>query len=131
MSNFLNTNTKRYKANINKEIFDAIEQEKGNTPAEKLATTIQRFNNEAGYKYNLLKFPNHQQRMANWLAGLPIGLPAYWDGVKALTCRVHESDLITDKEFEKVKYNFYNHMAFHILRLANDYDLNIKTLGRL
>ena len=50
MSNFLNTNSKRYRANINKEIFDAIEQEQGNTPAEKLATTIHRFNVEAGHE---------------------------------------------------------------------------------
>ena len=128
MSNFLNTNSKRYRANINKEIFDAIEQEQGNTPAEKLATTIQRFNVEAGHEYNLLKFPNHQQRMANWLAGLPIGLPSYWDGVKDLTRRVHETDLITDFEFDIVCENFYYHMAYFILRLADDYDLKINTL---
>jgi hypothetical protein len=126
-TNLLNTNTKKYKENISIEIFKALD-DCGDTHREKLQTMVDRFDKEFNYKNNQLRYPNLQDRFADWLQGGAIDLPLYYYDITKMARRVHETALFTDKEVEKIHENFYNHMAVHCLRLATEYKINLNNL---
>ncbi len=124
----MNTNRKQYLKNIEVEIINAIDELEGNTTAEKLQTMVNRFDSEYNYHNNKLRTPNRQQRFGEWLQGGAIDIPLYWSEVNEMAKRVHETDLITDFEFEKIQDNYFNHMAYHSLRVAEKFNINLNNL---
>ena len=104
-------------------LIDAINTEdhttEATTEAEKIAFVMNCYNSEFNHKYNQARHPNDQERFANWLAGLPsvISLPFYYNDIIELAKELQEVDTYTQKMKDRVCENYFNHMAYHILKL--------------
>ena len=95
----LRTNSKKYLDNIQTYLLSAIDGKdygiKTDTPKEKLDFLFDCFESEFNYKNNQLRYPNFQNRFANWLQGLPsaINIPYQYNkppnplGSKIAVCR--------------------------------------------
>ena len=124
----LRTNSKKYIANIENYLIDAIYTEEhkteATTDAQKIAFLMSCYDSEFNHKYNAIRYPNEQQRFANWLAGLPsaISIPFYYNDIIELEKQLRETDTIAlddKKTNQKICENYFNFMAYHILKLNN------------
>ena len=79
------------------------------------------YNSEFNHKYNAIRYPNEQQRFANWLAGLPsaISIPFYYNDIIELAKQLQEVDVYSEKTEQRICDNYFNFMAYHILKLNN------------
>ena len=121
----LRTNSKKYLANIQNYLIDAIYTEdhktEAITDAQKLAFVMSCYNSEFNHKYNAIRYPNEQERFANWLAGLPsvLDIPFKYDGVLKLAKQLQEVETYNEKTEQRICENYFNFMAYHILKLNN------------
>ena len=121
----LRTNSKKYLANIQTYLIDAINTEdhttEATTHAEKLAFVMSCYESEFNHKYNQVRHPNEQDRFANWLAGLPsvLDIPFYNDDVVNLAKRLQEVDTYPNEKntTKNIVENYFNFMSYHILKL--------------
>ena len=126
----LRTNSKKYLANIQNYLIDAIYTEdhktEATTDAQKIAFVMSCYNSEFNHKYNAIRYPNEQMRFANWLAGLPsvLNIPFYPSSILELAKELQEVNEIdientnyTQKKKDKICDNYFNFMAYHILKL--------------
>ena len=121
----LRTNSKKYLANIENYLLDAINTDdhttEATTHAEKLAFVMSCYNSEFNHKYNQARHPNEQTRFANWLAGLPsvLNIPFYNDDIISLAKRLQEVDTYPNEKntTKNIIDNYFNFMAYHILKL--------------
>ena len=119
----LRTNSKKYLANIQNYLIDAIYTEdhktEAITDAQKLAFVMSCYNSEFNHKYNAIRYPNEQERFANWLAGLPsvLDIPFKYDGVLKLAKQLQEVETYNEKTEQRICENYFNFMAYHILKL--------------
>lgn len=121
----LKTNSKKYLNNIQSYILDSIDSEgydiKTETPTEKLQFLFDCFEVEFNYKNNQLRYPNLQDRFANWLQGLPsvINLPYQEYEILQLSKILFEVYTLTEKQKETIINNYWSFMAFQIIKLKN------------
>ena len=121
----LKTNSKKYLNNIQSYILDSIDGTeydiKTETPTEKLQFLFDCFEVEFNYKNNKLRYPNLQDRFANWLQGLPsvINLPYQEYEILQLSKIFFEVYTLTEKQKETIINNYWSFMAFHIIKLKN------------
>jgi hypothetical protein len=124
----LRTNSKKYLQNIETYILDAIntEDHKINnidtyTGAQKIAFLMACYNSEYNHKYNVRRYPNEQERFANWLAGLPsvISLPYYGDNIIILAQELQEVENFPKATEKRIIENYFNFMAYHIIKVSN------------
>ena len=121
----LKTNSKKYLNNIQSYILDSIDSEgydiKTETPTEKLDFLFDCFEVEFNYKNNQLRYPNFQDRFANWLQGLPsvINLPYQEYEILQLSKILFEVYTLTKKQKETIINNYWSFMAFQIIKLKN------------
>tara|TARA_R110000782_G_scaffold58922_1_gene122628 strand:+ start:1780 stop:2151 length:372 start_codon:yes stop_codon:yes gene_type:complete len=121
----LRTNSKKYLNNIQTYILDSIDGEgydiKTETPTEKIQFLFDCFEVEFNYKNNKLRYPNLQDRFANWLQGLPsaIDLPYQEFKILQLSKILFEVYTLTEKQKETIINNYWSFMAFHIIKLKN------------
>jgi len=119
----LRTNSKKYLSNIQNYLIDAIYTEdhktEAITDAQKLAFVMSCYNSEFNHKYNAIRYPNEQERFANWLAGLPsvLDIPFKYDGVLKLAKQLQEVETYNEKTEQRICENYFNFMAYHILKL--------------
>ena len=123
----LRTNSKKYLSNIQNYLLDAINTEDNShyeevtTHAEKLAFVMACYDSEFNHKYNQARHPNEQTRFANWLAGLPsvLDIPFYNDDIIKLAKRLQEVDTYPNEKntTKTIIDNYFNFMAYHILKL--------------
>ena len=119
----LRTNSKKYLANIQNYLIDAVSTEdhktEAITDAQKLAFVMSCYNSEFNHKYNAIRYPNEQERFANWLAGLPsvLDIPFKYDGVLKLAKQLQEVETYNEKTEQRICENYFNFMAYHILKL--------------
>ncbi len=118
----LNTNSNIYKAAIKQHIIDCtieycIESTGNEKPTDKevLEYVFSEFNRVANHKHNLRRIPNTQNRLADYLQGLPFHFPWHSDGMIEAAEEAHNCKL-TEKQGVTVVKNYYNHIAFHIIR---------------
>ena len=122
----LKTNSKKYLINIRTYLASAIDGTdygvETTTPAQKLAFLFETFDNEFNHKYNVKAYPNTQDRLAQWLAGLPsaISLPFYCYDIIELAKELQEVDTYTKKMEDRICENYFNHMAYHLLKWNSD-----------
>ena len=122
----LKTNSKKYLINIRTYLSSAIDGTDNGvettTPAQKLAFLFETFDNEFNHKYNVKAYPNTQDRLAQWLAGLPsaISLPFYCYDIIELAKELQEVDTYTKKMEDRICENYFNHMAYHLLKWNSD-----------
>lgn len=121
----LKTNSKKYLNNIQSYILDSIDSEgydiKTETPTEKLDFLFDCFEVEFNYKNNKLRYPNLQDRFANWLQGLPsvINLPYQEYEILQLSKILFEVDTLSEKLKNQIINNYWSFMAFQIIKLKN------------
>jgi hypothetical protein len=121
----LRTNSKKYLNNIQNYILDSIDSEgydiKTETPTEKLDFLFDCFEVEFNYKNNQLRYPNLQDRFANWLQGLPsaIDLPYQYNKILELSKNLLEVDNLGEELENKIIDNYWSFMAYHIIKLKN------------
>ena len=121
----LKTNSKKYLNNIQSYILDSIDSEgydiKTETPTEKLKFLFDCFEVEFNYKNNKLRYPNFQDRFANWLQGLPSAIDLPYQNYKILQLSkiLLEVYTLTEKQEETIIKNYWSFMAYHIIKLKN------------
>lgn len=119
----LKTNSKKYLNNIQAYILDSIDSEGYDikTETEKLQFLFDCFEVEFNYKNNQLRYPNFQDRFANWLQGLPsaISIPHQYNKILELSKNLLEVNTLTEKQEETIIKNYWSFMAFHIIKLKN------------
>ena len=121
----LRTNSNKYLNNIQNYILDSIDGEgydiKTETPTEKLQFLFDCFEVEFNYKNNKLRYPNLQDRLANWLQGLPssISIPHQYNKILELSKNLLEVDTLSEKLENQIIKNYWSFMAYHIIKLKN------------
>ena len=138
----LRTNSKKYLHNIQTFLVDSVDaHDCGMSPEDyanakgcgmssedleataKIAFVMDCYSSEFNHDYNVKKYPNEQDRFANWLAGLPscISIPFYYSGIIALSKRLLEADTLSEKMEDRICKNYFQHMALHILKMHNNF----------
>ena len=121
----LRTNSKKYLNNIQTYLLSSIDGAeygiKTDTPKEKLNFLFDCFESEFNYKNNQLRYPNFQNRFANWLQGLPsaINIPHQYNKILELSKNLLEVDTLSEKLEDQIIKNYWSFMAYHIIKLKN------------
>ena len=114
----LKTNTKLYRERIKAYILGCIDSEDVElSDSEKIPHLIERFKAEYEHPYIIKRYPNRQQRLAEWLMGLPLNFDFYNYKILEVAQELHGCEL-TDKQEDTILNNWWNHLAYHILKLA-------------
>ena len=123
MKTLKRTNTKVYLKNIQTALLSRISfEDLGDvelTDKEKIEYLLGLFDREHGFENNVKRYPNKQDRLSNWLQGLPsyIDLPfTNWDVLK-FAAELHEIDSIPKNKEDSIINNHWSHIAFHLLKL--------------
>lgn len=124
----LKTNTKQFKEIISSYLFDALNDidNELRTKEQVAAYSFARFKSEYNNAYNKSQYPNLQSRLANYLMGLPFDIE--FENYKIIELAKKWGTLApdaTDKQEDKITENYWNFMAFHILKFwkANGQDI--------
>ncbi len=114
------TNTNEYKEAIEQYILSCITSEdvELTTRQEKLDYLFSEFNRVSYYPHNLHRFPNDQDRLANYLQGLPFSFEYTNYEILKLAERLHECTL-TEKQEKTILRNYWSHIALHLLRMKS------------
>lgn len=123
----LRTNSKRYKVNIKKYILDNIDvsdsnrkYENPNSENAKIHYVLDRFKSEYLHEYNLIRYKGNVSKiMAEWLSGLALNFDYYYYDIIQVSKKLHEVDEFTEKYEERIKENWWQHLANEILYLAD------------
>jgi hypothetical protein len=121
----LRINSKKYLNNIQAYLLSSIDGTeygiKTDTPKEKLQFLFDCFEVEFNYKNNQLRYPNLQDRFANWLQGLPSAIDLPYQNYKILQLSkiLLEVYTLTEKQEETIINNYWSFMAYHIIKLKN------------
>ena len=123
----LRTNSKRYKVNIKKYILDNIDvsdsnrkYKNPNSENAKIHYVLYRFKSEYLHEYNLIRYKGNVSKiMAEWLSGLALNFDYYYYDIIQVSKKLHEVDEFTEKYEERIKENWWQHLANEILYLAD------------
>jgi hypothetical protein len=112
----LRTNTIKYRENIKIAIEKRLKRESIKTIDDLLLT----FNDEQNYEANKKRYPNIQTRVAEWLScGGGLGFIYSYD-IDDFAAECHGISEIPENKRPIVRDNFHNHMAYFILKFANE-----------
>ncbi len=116
----LRTNTNQYKNNfktmLNNEL---LSQDDGY--CENINDLLLCFNNEYNFDNNKKRYPNLQNRLSEYLAGLPYGFGfAYKHQILEFASSLHEIEQIPENKQDIIINNFYSHCAYMIIKLGSD-----------
>lgn len=124
MTNLLRTNTKEYKERIYKYLLESIDFEdlEGEeiTDRQKIDYLFAHFESEYGHEKR--RTPNEQERLKGWLMGLPsyINIAFYNYDILELAKELHNTKVLTEKEENKILENYWDHIAFMLLKLKRE-----------
>ena len=119
----LRTNSKKYLNNIQTYLINAIDSDgyenQPTTDKAKVSFLVDCYNSEYNHAYNVKMYPNEQIRFANWLSGLPsvLNIPFYPSSILELSKELQEVETYDQKTKDKICDNYFNFMAYHILKL--------------
>ena len=128
-----NTNTNAFKTRVYRYLLDSgydVETESMDD-AQIAQFMFDKFNNEYNHPANLKRYPNEQDRLAQFLAGLPFNI-AYSDTDIVETAeKLHEvpagSIMDNDKLRQKIIEAWFTFMAFKMLQMFTHYKVNRNT----
>ena len=109
----------KYQDNYKKYILNCIEfddnEEELKTDTDKINYLLDRFYAEYGWN---IKRQGKQNAMAEWLSGMAIDIPHYYDDIIDLAVNMGSVEAEPDdKTRDNICQNYYNFMAFQILRM--------------
>lgn len=119
------THSKAYIANWEAYIDNSLEVEgcEGKPLPEKLAYAISEFHRVANYPYNFRKFPNLQDRLADYLAGLPFHFAFSYHDILEDAARMHQCAIPEAKQ-EMVTEQWFKHCAMMLMKVAQKHNLS-------
>lgn len=88
-----------------------------------LAYAIERYNSEFNLDYNKRRTPNHQARLADYIAGLPFGFAFCNDDILAVYKQLHGEPCEPKKE-QKIIEGWWSHLALMLERIASKHGLS-------
>ena len=114
----LKTNTNKFKLNFKNEVLKYINDDLKNASTDqKIDFLIKDIKNNVNYKYNMRRIPNHVERLADYLSGLPYYfLEAYYQPIIEQAERLVEGKF-PEKKRAKIVENYFNFMALHLVKL--------------
>jgi len=120
LNNMIRTNSKKFKDNFKKFIFEVIESEdlpkEVTTERQKLDFIMDRFRTEAVHKYSLIRHKNNLTSiMAYWLSGLALNIPYTNYDIIELAKKLLETDTI--KNPDRIINNYFYFMAEQLFKL--------------
>ena len=130
----IKTNSKRFKDNFKKFIFEVIDSEdlpkEVKTERQKLDFIMDRFRTEAVHEYSLIRHKNNLTSiMAEWLSGLALNIPYTNYDIIELSKKLLETDTI--KNPDRIINNYFYFMAEQLSRLVAFYINNETKLKQL
>jgi hypothetical protein len=117
----IRTNTNDYKNRMKSYLLDSIEDVDNTaemTPREKIDFFFEDYTRQYDYPQNQRRYPNNQERLSQFLQGLPssICLPFDYCEIIKLAAKLHGCEIPKSKESNIIN-NYWSHMAFHLMRL--------------
>ena len=130
MQTLKNTNTKEYKTAVFDYLLNAIETGEGETPTDKLSAFFNAFDGEYNHANNKKRYPNLQQRIEEYLRGLPSAIDLPYSNYDIIECakELHGVKAIESKMEDKIIKGFFQHMAFKLIQLAGRHNYNLNNL---
>ena len=128
METLIKTNSKQYRERIYAAILESINFEDNNgkyieelTPRQKIDYFFATFDSEYNNEYNKKRYPNEQERIAQWLSGLPshIHIPYCSDDILEFAANMHGISKVPENKREIIISGFFNHMAFMLLQMKS------------
>lgn len=86
----------------------------------------QRFDTEYNFKQNRQRYPMLQQRVAEWLAGLPLGIDYTYHDIIERSKAWHDMDF-TEEQAGKICENWFKFLAFKLVQMWQYYDVDPHT----
>jgi len=115
----LRTNTNQYKNNFKKHLNDAL-LNSSDGYCENINDLLLCFNSEYNYQNNKKRYPNLQNRICNYLQGLPYGFGfGYKYQILEFAATLHKIEKIPENKENIIINNFYNHCAFMLMKLGS------------
>ena len=116
----LRTNSAQYLANFTVMLNDAIDidGDESATLAHKLAHVAARFSSEYDCPRNRQLYPNNQECVAQWLAGLPICIAYSHADIIKQAAKLHGVRDFPAKLADKITAQWLGHCAMMLIRIA-------------
>ena len=114
-------NTNAYIAKFQAYAMECITTELGDafpSHVDALAYAIERYNSEFCGPYNNALYPNMQQRLSEYLRGLPFGFDFYNNDIVEAYARLHGERCKAGKELAIVNM-WFDHLSLMLERIAN------------
>lgn len=120
-----NTNTKAFRATVHAYLAQSILDYTGeDTESARAAYIWQRFDSEYNYSDNVRRYPSLQERVAQWLQGLPLNIAYTYCDIIALAEQWHECKL-TEKQADAVIERYFSFMAFRLIQLWEKHGIDV------
>lgn len=121
----LKTNSNKFKLNFRNEILADINEDVDHlSDSEKLHYLAETIEKQINYAYNLKRYPNTQERLADYLSGLAFNFcEAYPDQIIKQAERLVEGKFPA-KKHDQIIENYFSFMALHLMRLIEK-EINI------
>jgi O6-methylguanine-DNA--protein-cysteine methyltransferase len=121
----LKTHSKQYLANWTAYLDECldVEQTEGKPLTAKLAFAVSDFRRVANHPYGLRKFPNTQDRLADYLAGLPFGFAFSYNDILKAASKLHGSAIPANKA-DTVCEQWFDHCAMMLITIAKKHGLS-------
>ena len=116
-----NTNTKQFKQAVFDYLIDSAYDCEDMSDAEVAQHIHDRWISENCYEYNVRRLPNHQDRLADWFAGLPLAID-YSDYQIIRTAKQwHGVDQFSENAEAKIIDDWFKLLAFKCLQMFRHY----------
>lgn len=117
----LNTKSAAYQNKLKAYILDSIQNDSKTlkTEREKLEYFNECFKSEFCCPQNLKRYPNHQERVKEYLMGPPscINIAFTNYNILEIAKELHGVDTLTEHEEDAILERYFSHMAFHIVKM--------------
>lgn len=124
----LRTNSKEFRKRFEQYFIDCINSDdfESENIDDCLKYFWQEFDRVSNYPYNKQCHPVLQDRVADYLAGLPFGFAFDWQGIKDAGIRLGTVDENTpDEKIDKYIYTWFGFLACKIIQLSEKHNINV------
>lgn len=120
----IRTNSKAFIEKAEQYILDCIDYD--GTPYAKLIHVRGHFESEYNYPANKQNYPNTQDRLAQWFMGVPSAISIDYENYRIIELAKEWGSLpidATEKQEQRVLDNWYNLMAFRLIKLSEKHGI--------
>ena len=88
------------------------------------AHILERFRSEFNFSQNIRRIPNRHERVADWLAGLPLGIDYTYFDIITTSDAWHDMTF-TDEQAEMICNDWFKFLAFKLIQMWQHFDLDL------